>query len=143
MPGCPRVAVFTSTLIDRNWSPGRPRIAVSLSTLTARSWNLVEWSCSYFFAFHIVFFYTQLAFFHLLRDFDILHSHILAFCFFFSSVTFWYFDTLFLSLLFVFLIISNWQIFRHFYIYEKKLLKIHKKLMLKKLIQDLFILLLL
>ena len=44
----------------------------------------------YFFAFRNIFFYTQLAFvFHLLRDFYILHDHILAFVFFiFSKISF-------------------------------------------------------
>ena len=107
---------------------------------------VILWNSSLFiFSHFICFFYTQLVFILLfLRDSCIVYNHFLAFCFFF----FFFFLFLFFFFFFscfscffsrdfsesflCFLIISGWQIFRNFYIYEKNCdQKIIKKLMLK------------
>ena len=82
----------------------------------------------HFSKFCNIFFYNQLAFvLHLLKDFYIVHNHILLF-FFFRKILipltslFWS-----LSLFFNNMIIFSWWIFRHFYIGKK----LYRKLMLK------------
>ena len=90
-PCCPRIAVFSSTLFFRNWTPALGPLHFYL-LLLLKNWNLFEQPCSYFFLalYNIFFLYSTSFCFSSLERFFSVHGHTLAFCFFSSSVRFWY-----------------------------------------------------
>ena len=83
------------------------------------------WCLQQFLFFRIswyLFLYTTSPYFLLSERF--LHrswSYSLAFCFLFFTKTLISFTRILLNVFFVFLLISSWRIFRHFYIHQKNL----------------------
>ena len=81
-----------------------------------------------------IFFNTQpVNFFYLLRYYCNAHDHIVTFFLVFLRKIYISFTSFLLYSFFIILIKFTWQIFRHFYIYEKNYKKENNKKILKKM----------